>query len=135
MIMASSDEEAKPIPHSVEELLAAILLLSQETLFCEKELAWRVAFLQQNQPVKTIVSRDAFDCATMQLVREQVLRHRERIPSDTFAFDRRDEIYLRTVLAKALANNLCRGWLRDMVPLSAKRFSEMHNNSNKEARA
>lgn len=119
--MSGGNAETEEISLTTNELLAAIMLFSEKTIFPEQELMAQVAKIRlktpgQNPPSNTRVA----SCLSVMLAAD-VLQYEKT--SDVFRFDPRNAVYLRLILKNACVFPKLEGQLRQLV-LDATRSSE-----------
>jgi hypothetical protein len=115
----NTGEEEQPIPLTTRELIAAILLYSGKTIFHEAELVDRVEMLRVLYPVNREFSETSVLEHLRPFVTEQVLRYAG--VSNVFVYDRRNDSYLRHILAASHAFPDLESWLYELVSLTAPR--------------
>ena len=94
--MKTGDEE-RPLTFTTRELIAAIFLFSKRKTFREAELVDRVRALRALYPGTREFSEASVLKHLRMFVIAQVLRYTDA--SDVFTYDRRNDEYLRRILA------------------------------------
>jgi len=114
------EEQPSPLPLTTSELIAAILLCSDETIFHEDELVDHVKNLRALIPGNNGFSETNVLKHLRTFVTRQILRYAG--VSNVFVYNRQNDPYLQEVLAASHAFPDLESWLYEIVSQTAPRL-------------